>query len=100
MIMDAMAMMMMTVPIFFPIVTALGFDPIWFGVYVILVMNFGSISPPVGMCCFVVKGIDRKLSLGTIFKGVLPFIGTLFVAIALLVIFPQIATVVPNLLGL
>ena len=52
------------------------------------------------MCCFVVKGIDRKLSLGTIFKGVLPFIGTLFVAIALLVIFPQIATVVPNLLGL
>ena len=99
MIMDAMAMMMMTVPIFYPIVTALGFDAIWFGIYVILVMNFGSISPPVGMCCFVVKGIDKKISLGTVFKGILPFIGTLFVTIILLVIFPSIATFVPSLLA-
>lgn len=99
MIMDAMAMMMMTVPIFYPIVTALGFDAIWFGIYVILVMNFGSISPPVGMCCFVVKGIDKKMSLGTVFKGILPFIGTLFVTIILLVIFPSIATFVPSLLA-
>lgn len=99
MIMDAMAMMMMTVPIFYPIVTALGFDAIWFGIYVILVMNFGSISPPVGMCCFVVKGIDKKISLGTVFKGILPFIGTLFVTIILLAIFPSIATFVPSLLA-
>ena len=98
MIMDAMAMMMMTVLIFFPIVTALGFDPIWFGVYVILAHEFRlyfSAGRHVLLCG---KGIDRKLSLGTIFKGVPAFIGTLFVAIALLVIFPQIATVVPNLL--
>lgn len=99
MIMDAMAMLMMTVPIFYPIITALGFDAIWFGIYVILVMNFGSISPPVGMCCFVVKGIDKGISLGTVFKGIIPFIFALFAAIALLIAFPQIATFIPSLLA-
>lgn len=99
MIMDAMAMLMMTVPIFYPIITALGFDAIWFGIYVILVMNFGSISPPVGMCCFVVKGIDKSISLGTVFKGIIPFIFALFAAIALLIAFPQIATFIPSLLA-
>lgn len=73
-----MSMLMMTVPIFYPIITALGFDAIWFGIYVILVMNFGSISPPVGMCCFVVKGIDKGISLGTVFKGIIAFIFALF----------------------
>ena len=62
-------------------------------------MNFGSISPPVGMCCFVVKGIDKSISLGTVFKGIIPFIFALFAAIALLIAFPQIATFIPSLLA-
>lgn len=100
MIMDGLAMMMMTVPIFWPIVSALGFDVIWFGIYIILVINFGSISPPVGMCCFVVKGLDKKISLGTVYKGVLPFIASLVVTIAVVMFIPSLATCMPTWLGL
>ena len=100
MIMDGLAMMMMTVPIFWPIVSALGFDAIWFGIYIILVINFGSISPPVGMCCFVVKGLDKRISLATVYKGVLPFIASLVVTILLIVLIPSLVTSVPAWLGL
>lgn len=100
MIMDGLAMMMMTVPIFWPIVSALGFNAIWFGIYIILVINFGSISPPVGMCCFVVKGLDKKISLGTVYKGVLPFIASLVVTIAFVLFIPSLATCMPTWLGL
>ena len=100
MIMDGLAMMMMTVPIFWPIVSALGFNAIWFGIYIILVINFGSISPPVGMCCFVVKGLDKRISLGTVYKGVLPFIASLVVTILLIVLIPSLVTSVPTWLGL
>jgi C4-dicarboxylate transporter DctM subunit len=96
MIMDALPMMMLTVPIFYPIVTALGFSPIWFGIYIILVMNFGSISPPVGICCFIINGIAKDISLGTIYRGVIPFIFTLAASIVLIILFPTIVTCVPD----
>ena len=100
MMMDGLAMMMMTVPIFWPIVQSLGFSAIWFGIYIILVINFGSISPPVGMCCFVVKGLDKKISLGTVYKGVLPFIAALVITILIVMFIPSIATCMPQWLGL
>lgn len=100
MIMDALPMMMLTVPIFYPIVTALGFSGIWFGIYIVLVMNFGSISPPVGMCCFVVNGLMKDVNLGTIYRGVIPYFVTMVVGIALLILIPSIATVLPQLMGL
>ncbi len=99
MIMDALPMMMLTVPIFYPVIMELGFSVIWFGIYIILVMCLGSITPPVGICCFVIKGIKKDLSLGTIYRSVLPFIISVFVMIALLIIFPQIATCIPNALA-
>lgn len=100
MIMDALPMMMLTVPIFYPIIDALGFSVIWFGVYIILVMCLGSISPPVGINCFIINGIDKDISLGTIYRGVIPFIIAIFVAIALMILFPQIATFIPDLLSI
>lgn len=100
MIMDALPMMMLTVPIFFPIIKSLGFDAVWYGIYMVLIMNFGSISPPVGLCLFIVNGIDRDINLGVIYRGVLPFIAAMFVAIILIILFPGIVSLVPRALGL
>lgn len=100
MIMDALPMMMLTVPIFYPIITAMGYSAIWFGIYIIMVMNFGSISPPVGINCFIINGLSKDISLGTIYKGVIPFIFTLIVAIILIAVFPTIVTCIPDMLNL
>ena len=100
MIMDALPMMMLTVPIFYPIVTSLGFSSIWFGIYIIMVMNFGSISPPVGINCFIINGLAKDISLGTIYRGIIPFVFTMIVAIVIIIFFPGIVTCVPELLGL
>lgn len=99
MIMDEMPMIMLTVPIFLPIVTELGFDPIWFGIYVIMVMELGAISPPVGLNCFIISGIAKDIPLGTIYKGAIPFVITVFVAIALVTVFPNIVLWLPNLMA-
>jgi tripartite ATP-independent transporter DctM subunit len=96
-IMDELPMIMLTVPIFLPIVEQLGFDPIWFGIYVVLVMELGAITPPVGLNCFVISGIARDVSLGTIYKGCLPFCVTVLLAIAVVTAFPDIALVLPRL---
>ena len=99
MIMDELPMIMLTVPIFWPIAQALGFDVIWFGVYVILTMELGAISPPVGLNCFIISGIAKDVPLSTIYKGALPFMITIFVGIILLAAFPQIALFLPNLMN-
>ena len=98
MIMDAMAMLMLTVPIFAPVVIGLGFDTIWFGVLMVLVMELGLITPPVGMNCYVMAGIAKGVPLATIFKGALPFAAAIFVAIILVTIFPGLATWLPSLM--
>ncbi len=98
MIMDELPMIMLTVPIFWPIAKALGFDVVWFGIYIILSMELGAISPPVGLNCFIISGVAKDVPLGTIYKGALPFMLTIFVGIALLAAFPQIALVLPNLM--
>ena len=95
-LMDAMAMIILTVPIIFPVVTALGFDPIWFGVIIVMTVELGLIHPPVGMNVFVIKSVVPDVSFSTIFKGVLPFIVTDLIRLAILIAFPIIALWLPG----
>ncbi len=90
-LMDAMAMIILTVPIIFPVITALGFDPIWFGVIIVMTVELGLIHPPVGMNVFVIKSVIPEVSFSQIFRGVLPFIVTDMLRLALLIIFPILA---------
>ena len=95
-LMDAMAMIILTVPIIFPVVTALGFDPIWFGVIIVMTVELGLIHPPVGMNVFVIKSVVQDVSFSTIFKGVLPFIVTDLIRLVILIAFPIIALWLPG----
>jgi tripartite ATP-independent transporter DctM subunit len=95
-LMDAMAMIILTVPIIFPVITHLGFDPIWFGVIIVMTVELGLIHPPVGMNVFVIKSVVKDVSFATIFTGVLPFIATDLLRLAILIIFPIIATYLPS----
>ena len=90
---DALALVLLTIPIFYPVVVGLGFDPIWFGVMIVLVTQMGVISPPVGVNVYVVGGMDRAVSLQSVFKGALPFLGALVVAALLMLYFPQLVLV-------
>jgi len=94
--MDALAMIMLTVPIFFPVVQTLGFDPIWFGVVIVLVTEMGVITPPVGINVYVVYGVARDVPLEKIFRGVFPMLLSLIVCNLLLILFPQIALWLPG----
>jgi C4-dicarboxylate transporter DctM subunit len=98
-IMDPGSMIILTIPIFFPIVRTLGFDPIWFGVLVVVLAEIGCITPPVGINVFAVKGVDPTVSLATVFRGVLPFWAADILRLALLVVFPQISLFLPSLLN-
>jgi C4-dicarboxylate transporter, DctM subunit len=95
-LMDAMAMIILTVPIIFPVIRTLGFDPIWFGVIIVMTVELGLIHPPVGMNVFVIKSVIKDVNFATIFKGVLPFIVTDLVRLAILVAFPIIALYLPT----
>ena len=95
--MDSMALIVVTIPIFFPIVLKLGLDPIWFGVMIVLVGEMGVITPPVGVNVFVIKGIAPDIPLHHIFRGILPFLVALIVLTILLMIFPSVATFLPGL---
>jgi len=95
--MDALALITLTIPIIYPVVLALGFNPIWFGVIIVLVTEMGVITPPVGINVYIIKGIAEDVPLETIFKGIFPFLGALIIAVAILMAFPQIATFLPGL---
>jgi len=94
--MDAFALIMLTIPIFFPVSQVLGFDPIWFGVVIVLVSELGVITPPVGINVYVVSGIAKEVPLQVIFKGVLPMVIALLVCIVAILFFPQIALFLPG----
>jgi len=96
--MDALAMIMLTIPIFFPVVQKLGFDPIWFGVVIVLITEMGVITPPVGINVYVVFGVARDVPLEKIFRGVFPMLISLLVCNLLLILFPQIALWLPGLM--
>ncbi len=95
---DALALIMLTVPIFFPVVQSLGYDPTWFGVIIVLVTQIGVITPPVGVNVYVVSGVARDVPLETIFKGVLPLLLALIIGTLLMIPFPQIALFLPGLM--
>jgi C4-dicarboxylate transporter DctM subunit len=95
--MDSMALIVVTIPIFFPIVTRFNFDPIWFGVLVVMIGEMGVITPPVGVNVFVIKGIAPGVPLEVIYRGIMPFLAAIIVLTVLLMIFPAIATYLPNL---
>jgi len=95
-IMDAMAMIILTIPIVFPVITALGFDPIWFGVIIVMTVELGLIHPPVGMNVFVIKSVIRNVKLSTIFYGVMPFVITDILRLAVLIAFPILALWLPS----
>lgn len=96
--MDALAMIMLTIPIFFPVVQALGFDPIWFGVVIVLITEMGVITPPVGVNVYVVYGVAKDVPLENIFKGVFPMLLALLTCNLILILFPQIALFLPSLM--
>jgi len=95
-LMDAMAMIILTVPIIFPVISQLGFDPIWFGVIIVMTVELGLIHPPVGMNVFVIKSVVKDVSFTTIFKGVIPFVATDIVRLVILIAFPLLATWLPQ----
>jgi len=95
---DALALDILTIPIFYPVIVALGYDIIWFGVMIVVVTMMGVITPPVGVCVYVVAGMARDVPMEQVFRGSLPFLWVLVLAAVLLVLFPQIATFLPNLI--
>lgn len=98
-LMDTMAMVILTVPIFYPLIVKIGFDPIWFGVVMVLISEMGVVTPPVGINVYVVHGIAKDVPMFTIFRGAMPFFIMMIVCIVILTIFPQIALFLPNLMG-
>jgi C4-dicarboxylate transporter DctM subunit len=77
---------------FFPVVTALGFDPVWFGVIIVMTVELGLIHPPVGVHVFVISTVVKDVSFATILRGVLPFVPTAIIRLVVLIVFPAIAT--------
>ncbi len=96
-IMDSMAIVLLTIPVFYPLITSLGFDPIWFGILVVRVTEMGLITPPVGLNVFVIKGISG-VKIGTIYRGVIPHLIADLLQVILLIAFPQIVLWLPSLM--
>lgn len=95
--MDSLALIMLTIPIFYPVVMKLGYNPIWFGVIIVLVTQMGVVTPPVGVNCYVVSGVARDVPLYVIFKGCVPFLIAMVILTFLLIPFPGLATFLPSL---
>jgi C4-dicarboxylate transporter, DctM subunit len=98
-IMPVIPAVILTVPIFYPVVTGLGYDPTWFGVMVVMIVEIGQITPPVGINVFALAGVAKDVPLGTIFKGIGPFLVADFVRLVLIFIFPAIALWLPSMMG-
>lgn len=97
-VMDELAMILLTVPVVFPAMVQLGFDPVWFGVIIVMAVTFGMICPPVGINVFVISSIARDIPLGQIYKGTMPFIASDVVRLLLLCAFPSLSLWLPGLL--
>ena len=91
-------MIILITPIFFPVIIALGFDPIWYGIITIRMMEMGEITPPVGVCVYVIKGVAKDVPMSTIFRGIIPFLIADICHVILLVAFPQISLFLPGLM--
>lgn len=95
-VMDCYAIMILVLPILFPVVQALQFDPIWFGVIMVIVLEAGLITPPIGLNVFVLKGACPQIPVSTVFRGIWPFLLSMLAAIVLLTVFPQLALFIPS----
>jgi C4-dicarboxylate transporter DctM subunit len=93
---DSLALVTLTIPILFPLVISLGFDPIWFGVIIVLVVEMGVITPPVGINVYVIKGVAPDVPMEKIFRGIFPFVAAELVCAAIVILFPQIALFLPS----
>ena len=93
-------MLFLTIPVFYPVIADAGIDPVWFGIFAVIVVEFGLISPPVGMNLFVIKGVMNKTPLQTIWFGTLPFLITDVIRLALLIAFPALCLYLPSLMYL
>ena len=93
---DGLAMLVVTMPVVYPIIVGAGFDPIWFGVICVIVIGMGLITPPVGINVFVVKSVAKDVPMSTIFRGVFPFWFAMAACLLLLTLFPQIALFLPE----
>jgi tripartite ATP-independent transporter DctM subunit len=98
-VMEELTMVLLTIPLFFPIVVQLGFDPVWFGVLIVMVIQIGLISPPVGMNLFVLNTLLPKVGLGTIFRGCWPFVGMQIITLGILLFFPALSLYLPSLMS-
>ncbi len=96
--MEELSMILLTVPVFFPLIVHLGIDPVWFGILIVVVVEIGLISPPVGMNLFVLKTLLPQVGTGTVFRGVMPFIFADIVRLAILIVFPVISLYLPSLM--
>ena len=94
--MDSIAMIVLTVPISYPVILELRFDPIWFGVIMVIVMEMSLITPPLGMNVFAIAGVSKDVPLYTIFRGILPFLVAMIVCVALLIAVPEITNFLPS----
>ncbi len=97
---DALAMMITTIPIMFPIILHLGYDPVWFGVFVVIMCELALLTPPVGMNLYVVQGVRKSGQLSDVMRGVLPFFGAILALVALITLFPMIVLWLPRAVGL
>jgi len=97
-VMDALALLLITIPIFFPVARQLGYDPIWFGVTITVVTTLGAVTPPVGATTYVVGGMARDIPLEEVFKGVAYFLPAYIICVILLMLFPGLATFLPGLI--
>ncbi|MBP1730920.1 MAG: dctT, partial [Deltaproteobacteria bacterium] len=95
---EGISLMMLTVPILYPLIIKMGFDGVWFGILLAILLNIGMCTPPVGMSVYVVAGVAKDVPLMTIFRGVVPFWLAMVFGAILLVIFPQIALWLPSLM--
>ena len=96
-VMDPLSFLIITINIFFPMILEAGFDPIWFGVIIVILLEAGAITPPVGINVYVIKGIAHDVDLHTIFKGIFPFLGAMLLGLIILIIFPDIVLLLPGL---
>jgi TRAP-type C4-dicarboxylate transport system permease large subunit len=96
-VMDALALLLITIPVFFPVAMELGYDPIWFSVTITVITTLGAVTPPVGATTYVVGGMAKDVPLSTVFKGVTFFLPAYLLCVALLMVFPGLVTFLPNL---
>jgi tripartite ATP-independent transporter DctM subunit len=98
-ILDGLALMLLTTPILLPIIVRMGLSPIWFGIFLVRAMEIGFVHPPIGMNLFVIHGIAKDVAIGTIFRGVLPFLAADLVHLLLLILVPAMVLMLPKALG-